>query len=395
MAVYAPDLDNPISAADLIEELGAEVAARYANAEQVLVEEIAQRTYKIMAIEQAGLANAADLVKHQRFMQDLAAARSQSLRELRDIATAEAQRIRADGLAEQVIQIAATEGEAAAAARLSLARRLPTTTTLNGSATQAVGALTLDLHSKLEFLNARLTRYPDDAYKQIMSEHSPRVLLGVETPIIMQRKAVQHFLSEGIDGFVDKADRRWRIGTYAEMVGRTSAQRAWQDAGIWRMQQSGVNLVSIIVGLDACSRCTPWSGRILSTDGTTGDIILPHATEDTAVSVHIDGTIEEARGAGWGHPNDRCQIVSYLPGLALPPQVEYDPIAEDERAQQRTIEREIRAAKRDASTAGDDIARAKANREVKDKQAEMREFIAKTGRNRNSAREQLHFADGR
>lgn len=390
--VYVPDPAWPISAADLLEELGAELSARYTNAEQTLIEETAKRAYKIMLLEQSA-ADTVDAIAHQRIMMQLATARAQALRELRAIAQVEVARIRADGLAKHVMDIAAAEGEAAAAAQLGLARRLPSGM-VAGSAAQSVGALTIDLHSKLEFLNARITRYPDDAFKQIISEHSPRVLLGVETPLIVQRKAVQTFLSQGIEGFVDKADRHWRIGTYTEMATRTSVQRAFQDAGIWRMQQSGVNLVTISVGLDACERCTAQSGKIFSTDGTTGDIILPHATEDRGVAVHIDGTVSDARAAGWGHPNDRCQLHAYLPGLPVAAPVQYDKAAEDERAKQRSIEREIRAAKRDAATAGDDMSRAKANREVKDLQGEMRDFINATGRNRNSAREQLHFADG-
>lgn len=667
MALYVPNPDG-MSAADLIEYLGAQLAARFAAAEQVMIEQAAKHAYKILDLERAA-ADMTDLVAQQRALQALAVTRAQALHEMRELAGAVTREITDQQLAAWLVDIAAADGLAAAAARLQLARRLPVAAGFTGSASQAVGALLLDLHSKLSFLNARLTRFPDDIYKQLMSEHSYRVLLGVETPLIMQRKAVQDFLSKGITGFVDKANRQWRIGTYAEMVGRTSAQRAWQEAGIWRMQQSGINLVTVVRGADSCEKCARWGGKILSTSGPALPQLLPHSTQDRNVAVTPDGTVEQARLNGWGHPNCfpgwvpvsaptgvsaadsrwyegelivintaagvelsvtpnhpvltargwvaagelvegdnliryhgdveqpltsrpnhegvescisevfeslrqsrhvsaisvpgsaehfhgdgstdsevdivladrllgsdgeatelklppesdlllsrvregellsegsllevgagaghtahgivggaddagplfctrvrharvhgggavtdgnpsafeasleraagdtvfvgefldaltglistdsivnvnrnawaghvynlqtgggwytansiivhncRCQLIAYLPGLSVPDDsTTYDPKAEEERAEQRRIEREIRAAKRDASTAGDDVTRAASLREIKELQAEMREHLKTTGRLRNSAREQLHFADGK
>ena len=392
MALYQPD---PGTAAAIIEELGRALAARFANAEQVMVEQAAKHAHKILALEQSVGDDTTDLVAQQRALQSLAVARAQALRELRELARTVTQDIADQRLSEWLVGIASTEGQSAAAARLQLARNLPAAAGFTGTAAQAVGSLMLDLSSKLAFLNARLTRYPDDIYKQVMSEHSPRVLLGAETPLVMQRKAVRDFLSRGITGFIDKAKRPWRIGTYAEMVGRTSAQRAWQDAGVWRMQQSGINLVTIVGGRDACARCAPWIGKILSTNGAAGPMLVPHASKDEMVGIFVDGTLEDARRAGWGHPNCRDQAVAFIPGLSSPEAVEYSPALEAERAEQRRIERDIRAAKRDASIAGDDVTRRRAEKEVREHQAEMREFLNKTGRLRNSAREQLHFADGR
>jgi hypothetical protein len=73
----------------------------------------------------------------------------------------------------------------------------------------------------------------------------------------------------------------------------------------------------------------------------------------------------------------------------------YDPIGEKERAEQRRLEREIRAAKRLEATALNDTDRARAAAQVRAAQGDMRDFIRSTGRNRQSYREQLGFADGR
>jgi hypothetical protein len=396
MPLFLPDPDG-YDPDDLVEDLGAGLAARYAEAEDALIAAAARRAYRIIALEREG-AEAATAIERQRALRDAELARAAALSELRKIAAAEVARIRRESLAETLIQTAARDGESAAAAMLLPLERAAGTIPL--SAARAVGALTLDLQSKLDVLDSRITRFPNDVYQQVMSAHSPRLILGIDTTLGAQQKAVRDFLSRGIgsinylrkDGSVHLV---MPIGSYAEMVGRTSAQRAWQDAGIYRMQQVGVNLGTIVGGLDACARCAPWIGKIVSLDGTTGTVTVPHATQPGTVPVTIHGTVDEARASGWGHPNCRDRIVAYSPGLTIPQSgVQHDPAAEKERAEQRKLEREIRAAKRRELLAPNDIDRARATADVRDAQAAMREFIDRTGRQRKSYREQLHFADG-
>jgi len=405
MALYVPDPDNLADAADLIEELGAELASRYAAAEDELIQQIARRAWRDMqlqgVLQQATLTaeqtNAlVDRIAQNRAYAELAAFRSLTVRELQFLAVEVADKLRRYGLAESVMRIAATEGEAAAAAQLRMAKRLPLIGTTNATQSQAVTALVFDLKSRLEAMNWRITRYPQDAYQRVISMTASNQLLGTTTGRIAQQRAVQRFLGEGITGFVDKAGRNWRIGSYAEMAGRTAVRRAYEEAGIWRMQQSGVNLITIVGAADAGKECAPWIGKILSTNGETGQVVVPHATLDEQVTVTIYATLDQAKAAGWGHPNDRCRVVSYLPGLTAPQQsFAYNPEAEKERADQRALEREIRAAKREAAIAPDDISRRQAENKVKELQGEMRDFLQRTGRSRASYREQLHFADGK
>lgn len=299
MAAYVPDAEG-IPADELIELLGWELAERFTDAENVMLAEVARRARRIIMLEAD--AEAADAVARLRISQELSMERARAYRDLQDLARQVVRDIREQDLAEWLIDIAAKEGEAGAAARLQLARRIPGRT-FPGTSVQAVGALTLDLSSRLEALEQRILRFPQDVYQQVISETAPRVLLGAENYVLNQRQAVQRFLDRGVTAFVDRSDRRWTIGAYAEMAGRTATARAWNDAGVWRMQQVGLNLVTVQGGYDACRKCAPWIGKILSTDGTTGTIILPHATQDRAVTITIHGTVEEARAAGWNHPN--------------------------------------------------------------------------------------------
>lgn len=400
MALYVPDDD--ISAQDLIDDLGRSLAFRYMNAEDELIREIARRAYrdidlqaKIRTADEAVKSGLRYAIERNRQLAELAGYRAQTLRELQFLAAQVVGRIRDEGLAKDIIDTAAKRGEAEAAARLSMARKLPKTSALNASSTSATAQLTLSLLSRLETLNQRITRYPVDAYQRIVAMTSPNVLLGATTQGIAQRQAVQLFLGEGITGFVDQAGRRWRIGTYAEMAGRTSVARAFNDAGIHRMQMSGINLVTVQGGLASCDRCAPWVGKILSTDGTTGTIAAMHATTGEQITVTIQGTLDQARNSGLFHPNCSHKATAYLPGLSIPQAgFEYNEAADKARERQREIEVKIRAAKRRAETAGDPVTRQRERNKVKQYQQEMRDHLAATGRKRNSAREQLAFADG-
>ena len=402
MALFVPNPERE-SVEELIEDLSVYLAQRYRDAEDTLIREVAKQAVRdfqlasLLPTAPGGMGMTAAERRHwNRINAELNAHRAQATRELQARAMQIVSDLRGEGLAERLVQIAATEGEAAAAAVLRFAG-LNAVAPIVGTSSQAVAMVALSLESRLEVLNQRLTRYPQDAYQRVVAMYSPNTLLGVTTSRVQQASAVQRFLSEGITGFVDKANRRWTIGAYAEMAGRTTVNRAFNDAGIWRMGQAGINLVTVVRGLDSCRKCAAWAGKILSTDGTTGVINLPHATIDgVTVPVHIAGTVEQARAAGWGHPNCRCRLVAYSPGLTVPQgDTTYDEVAEKERAQQRALEREIRSAKRREASAMTDTDRRKAAQDVRDAQAEMRDFIRDTGRKRQSYREQLGFADGR
>jgi hypothetical protein len=323
VALFVPNPEAE-SVEEIIEQLSLELARAYREAEDELIREIAVRAVRDMEIA-AGLPVATFGLtpearrRQNRILAELAGHRAKAIRELQGIAVAMAERLRVADLARRVIEVAATEGEAAAAAMLGLAGRQPSAVvplpfigsttqisaaTMSGAAAQAVTMVALNLQSRLEVLNQRITRYPQDAYQRIIALHSPNTLLGITTSKVQQAAAVQRFLAEGIPSFTDRADRRWTIGAYAEMAGRTSVNRAYNDAGVWRMQQSGIGLVTVVRGLDSCRKCAEWAGKILSTDGTPpGPVTLPHATDDGTVTVNVAATVDGARNAGWGHPN--------------------------------------------------------------------------------------------
>lgn len=379
MAQFVPR-PEPVTATDVVENLGASMAARYAEAEERMIERVARLA--AAGIDADEFPDVAD--------------RLRILRELRAEGARIAEQLADPDEVRRIIGIAEAEGRQAALEQLAIGRQRPNLSGITGTSDRAVGALTLDLASGLDNMSARITRWMPDAYQQVVSLVAPQVLAGVVTITQAQRQAAQRFLARGVTGFTDRAGRNWRIGTYAEMATRTAVHRAWTDANVGAMRdQAGIALVQIVIGLDACSVCAAHAGRVWSTDGTpAGTYTRPHAATGEPVTVTVAGTLDQARASGWDHPNCRCTVVGYFPGLTVPSASTHDPQAEADRDRLRELERRVRDLKRREAAAFDDITRQQLRRRIRGAQADIREHVATTGQVRKPYREQLGFSDG-
>lgn len=375
MPLYVPDpAADPLQ---LVEDLGRAIADIYAGIEVRLQQELARRLY-------AGLEVYPDLLTRLR-----------AIAELDDYTRRLLAAVDTDALARNLIATAFEAGTAAAVAQLGLAQHLPPSLGLTTTSQNAAAALAFDLTNKLEDLHLRILRYPSDAYQRLVAQYTPQTLVGGASLRVTERNTVAAFLREGIREFIDVSDRRWRIGTYTEMATRTAAMRAWQDAGIYRMQQSGIYAVDVVIGRSACRRCHAWANTTLSTNGAVGNVVMPHAITGELVTVHIDATLEYARSQGFQHPNCRCRCIAHLPGLRQRPDATtFDPKRSKDQERLRLLERRVRNAKRELATAPDPIAAARARKDISDAQADIREHVKDTGLLRRNYREQLHFADG-
>lgn len=388
MPLYVP----PAGAdpADLIEQLGADIADVYNRLELRLLKQVAKKL-------RAG---------RNTWTQ---ADRARIIAELRDYTQRLVAQLPAD-LPAQVIAIAAEHGTIAAAATLGAAKIVRSKTVPTTPAMQhAVAAVQADLTNAFDQVRSRILRYPvdqlgrwlgpaGDVYQRTIADTVTGPLMNAEVKESARRLAVRRFLDQGVTGFTDITGRRWRIGTYAEMATRTAVTRAYTDATVWQSQQSGINLAQVVIGYTACSHCGAWAGKTLSTDGTpAGDYQMPSMLGDGAVTVHVDGTVDEARAAGWQHPNCRCFLVPHIPGgtSTATNLTRYDPDAEAARDKQRYMERRVRSFKRRAATAEDDAEATKWKRRARDEQARIRSHVAEHDLPRRSRREQLWFSDGR
>jgi hypothetical protein len=300
-----------------------------------------------------------------------------------------------DDLAFDAVQTAVQHGTAAAARQLGQARVLPAGTPYTSTQVGALTATAFELRNALDDVKQRILRFDSDVYQGLIAGHLPNVLLGVEGKLDAQRNAVAEWLGKGIPGFIDQSGREWTPGSYVEMATRTAVNRSFIDAGHVRMQTSGVNLVTILVGAAACRRCAVWASKILSTDGSTGTVTLPDALTGVPTEVQIDGTLDDARIAGWNHPNCRCQTAAYLAGLPMAVKsTTYNPQLERATQQQRAMERSLRADKRQLALAPSEARQRELRAGIRQTQAQLRAHIAEHDLPRMSWREQPQFAHG-
>jgi hypothetical protein len=309
---------------------------------------------------------------------------------------------------DRVLATAQTRGVTAAMAELSAvvgttgaataAAVAPSTSVAAAAVMSGAGAaiaIRADLTNALDDVVRRVLRYPDDVYRRAVAQFATDVPLGLGTTRTAQQGAWGRLLAQGITGFVDKAGRNWNLATYVEMATRSATRRAYDDTKIATMQDHGIPLVSIVVGSGACERCARWSGKILRTDGgPTGRVRFPRANGDGEITVTVAATLDQAKRAGWRHPNCRCSTVAYLPGLSVIQDVtHYDPDAEAARQKLRYLERETRKAKIEAMAAVSDAEKKAANARVRAYQAKIRDHVAETGLIRQRNREQIDLGN--
>lgn len=349
--------------ADLLDDLGNAIAAKYRRIEEALERRL--RRYLEQAIEAPD-----DLV-----------ARLNAVKDMREQSEKLVATMPPDKVAAVVAEIA---GGAASA---EIARQLLTIpslagTTLTAGGLFAVAAAQIELEDALRALNARILRATQDAYLTMTASMVPDMLIGRATWEQVQRRQVDEYLANGVTGFLDKGGRMWRIGSYSEMATRTAAARAWRDQSVASMAAAGIDTFTPVIGSDACANCAAWAGKVLS-DGPTGSVTVSHALTGADTSFRIDATLSEARAAGWGHPNCRCVLIPSLPGLDRRGVTTYDPEHERARDQMRALEREVRHSRRINDAEG-----------VKAAQAALRDHTREHGLQRRYWREQLEFSGG-
>lgn len=383
--------EDYLTGQQIVDQLGAWLAGQYQDAETALLRLIAERTRRDMTID--------DPVR-----------RVAAIQALRDEAERILAELDSEDLARRVIQVATTEGETAALEQLGIGQaarnatggavwagqQLPFATGITPTSAIAAAQLGLELTSALEDVRLRMLRATPDIYQQTIARYAGQIILGTDTTRKLRAQAVTEWLAQGIPGFVDRAGRTWTPGAYVEMATRTATNRAWLAAHQARWDAMGMQLVTIIRGADSCQACAAWSGKILSTNGVTGPIEARHATSGETITITVDGTLEQARAAGWNHPNCRCTLAPVFPGLSLPAnESTYDPQAERDRERLRYLERRVRDFKQRSAIAdgiGDQVAAKGWARRAREEQARIREHIAATGQVRKPYREQLAFS---
>jgi hypothetical protein len=234
------------------------------------------------------------------------------------------------------------------------------------------------LHRDLGRVEANILRAPVDAYRAVQAGAAARIASGAFTRREASQAAWQRLVDQGIITFTDRAGRRWKLSSYAEMIGRTNIQRAAVQGQMDRLASAGIDLVYISDNTQECKRCRPFEGKVLRRDrGPVGEIRVEDATRDgELVTVHVLDTLDGARAKGLFHPNCRHSASAYLPGVTRLKKATVDPEGDVARQRQRALERRIRAAKEQAEGALTPEAKKQANAKVRAAQAALRAHLA-------------------
>lgn len=258
----------------------------------------------------------------------------------------------------------------------------------------AVQRLVFSLTAKLRGAHLRITRWAEDAYREVIGRASADVLLGTATRRAAAQRAWEQLLVQGITGFTDRAGRNWNLASYVEMATRSTVAQAAVEGHLDRLAAAGLDLVIVSDAPGECAICRIWEGKVLSRIGAPGPrtVQVPHTVRrGQTVTVHIAGTVAEAILAGLMHPNCRHSLSSYLPGMTKIPTHTADPQGDADRQQLRHLERQLRSWKLREEAVIDPAAHAKAKAKVREYQQRIRDHVAVTGLIRQPHREQINL----
>ncbi|MEU8035701.1 phage minor capsid protein [Streptosporangium sp. NPDC049078] len=233
------------------------------------------------------------------------------------------------------------------------------------------------LHRDLGRVEGNILRAPEDAYRAVQAATAARIATSTATRRQASQAAWQRLMDQGIASFTDSRGRRWRLSSYAEMIGRTNIARAAVQGQMDRLASIGLDLVYVSDNSQECKRCRPFESKVLRRDsGPIGKIRVEHSTRDgELVTVDVLDTLDGARAKGLFHPNCRHSASAYLPGVTKLKANTADPEGDKARQKQRALERKIRAAKERELGALDETAKKQARADVSDAQAQLRAHL--------------------
>jgi hypothetical protein len=210
-------------------------------------------------------------------------------------------------------------------------------------------------------------------YKKIVEESTAKVLAGTKTINNAVAETIIKWSEKGINtAFVDRGGNVWSLEHYTDTVIRSTVNNTYNQLRTSRMADYGVDLVLVNSYPDARRECSMIQGNVASMSNPSSDPNYP--------SVYDFGY-----GTPGGLRGIHCRHILYpfVEGLNTNNQLQYDAEEAYERGKvvqkQRQLEREVRKAKRSLSLAeemGNEQAIQKYSKLVRDRQANVREFVA-------------------
>jgi len=231
---------------------------------------------------------------------------------------------------------------------------------------------------------AQLAGNAGDVYADIITRTTLSVVTGATDGHKALVQTIREWSAQGIPSIVDKAGRQWTSEAYVNAVLRSNTARAASEVSLARAEEYDTDLVEVSSHPGSRPSHYDFQGQIYSRSGMSEKY---PPLEETGY-----GTAAGIGGANCGH-----FLQPFWEGYSIargPVQSEEENRELYEESQdQRKLERAIRLAKRELSvmeSLGNTDAIKVAKQTVRDRQAEMRDFIYETGRTRRYGREQVY-----
>ncbi|URM86913.1 VIP2-like ADP-ribosyltransferase toxin [Microbacterium phage Typher] len=206
----------------------------------------------------------------------------------------------------------------------------------------AVAAIARGNTQKIAGVMPSMLRQMEDDYKSVVKSAVKQVAAGG----MDRRKATASALQAAFGkGLKTGPDGKMNLPDYVTMAVRTGTANALIQGHLDTLGENGMDLVMIYPGPRHCERCDAWSNKPLyRTSGKAGVHLFDSAVDVKKVKVNVQGSLEDAKAAGWGHPNCRCNIGAYLPGVTKlqNPRPPWDEDGYKAQQGQRGMERKIR-----------------------------------------------------
>lgn len=250
-------------------------------------------------------------------------------------------------------------------------------------------------HSALTNVQTALNQVPrllGGVYQDAIQAGVGELLGGTVTRLQAAQHVLDELASRGVTGYQDSAGRNWSLESYIEMNVRTGAGHAAVQGHVDALAASGVDLVIVSDAPRECPLCRPYERQILSISGQVGRIIEPSGRDGSPTVVDVFASLEDARAAGFQHPNCRHTISMYTVGVTKHGNATAQPERYEAGQRQREMERKIREWKRRQAVALDDAAARGAAAKVREWQGALREHIDTNDLTRLRRREQIGTA---
>jgi len=276
----------------------------------------------------------------------------------------------------------ALAGKAYTRAGAASLRDLPIADVVHAGSLQkrsAVRSVAREVSGVVRAADSQILRKVDDVFRSTVGKTTRAVVARGISRKEAAKEALNDLVKQGEVTFTDKRGRNWRLPDYVDMATRTGVAKAQMKGHEDTLRANGVDYVVVQPGPRACPICDKWARSILSTNGVAGTQRTENIVSGNSTTVTVDATLDQARLAGFQHPNCRCSLRAYLPGVTKRADIKRPPFDEkgyEAQQKQRAKERKIRDAKLEQAAAIDSEGKALAAKKVRQRQAELRDHMA-------------------